>query len=198
MRRSFPTLTVSLISICFVTSLMSNFGSLTEVLQPLFISSSPQLGFQEIMSGQVWRLITPIFIHFNLLHIVFNMLWLWDLGKLLESTRGTWYFGFFILVTGVLSNIAQYVLEGLPYFGGMSGVVYGLLGYLWMQGKFNPRFGYVLHQPIVYMMLVWFALCWTGLFGPIANWAHTAGLIIGVIWGYLERGGIKRQPLTEI
>jgi membrane associated rhomboid family serine protease len=72
-------------------------------------------------------------------------------------------------------------------FGGMSGVVYGLLAYVWMQGRYNQRFGYALHKSTAVMMLVWFVLCWTGLLGPIANWAHTTGLLIGLAWGYLER-----------
>ena len=70
----------------------------------------------------------------------------------------------------------------------MSGVVYALLGYFWMQGRYNPRFGVALHQTTVTMMLVWYVLCWTGIFGPIANWAHTAGALAGIAWGFLDRG----------
>ena len=84
------------------------------------------------------------------------------------------------------SSDLQYFICDSPYFGGMSGVVYGLLGYCWMQGKFNPAFGAVLNKQTVIMMLGWFVLCWTGLLGPIANWAHTAGLLAGILWGYLE------------
>lgn len=189
MMRYFPV-TISLIALSVIVSLMSNLGQSSGIIEPLLIASRGA-GLSQIASGEIWRLITPIVIHFGILHLLFNMLWLWDLGKLIEGKRGPQYFALFIVVVGIASNLVQYFLGGSPNFGGMSGVVYGLLGYIWMQGKYNPRFGYVLHQSIVAMMLVWFVLCWTGLVGPIANWAHTAGLVIGVAWGYLERGPKK-------
>jgi GlpG protein len=78
-----------------------------------------------------------------------------------------------------------------PLFGGMSGVVYGLLGYVWGQGFGRSDLGFSLNRSTVVMMLVWYALCWTGLLGPIANWAHTAGLIVGVGWGYISASAKK-------
>lgn len=158
---------------------------------PLLIAS-PGSGGAEILSGQVWRLLTPIFIHFGLLHLVFNMYWLWDLGNLIEIKRGPLYFSGFVVSVGIASNLSQYLITGSPTFGGMSGVVYGLFGYLWMQGRYNPNFDCELLPRTVVIMLGWFVLCWTGLLGPIANWAHTAGLVIGVVWGYLRKS--ERLP----
>lgn len=192
--KTYPPLTIALISICVVLALMSGFGKSTDVLQALLFASPNSDGLADILSGQVWRLLTPIFIHFGPMHLLFNMMWLWDLGKLIEERKGPLFLGGFVLAVGIASNFAQHLLGGSPWFGGMSGVVYGLLGYVWMQGRYNPQFGYALHQSTVIMMLVWFVLCWTGLLGPIANWAHTAGLGLGVLWGYLgRRGGTVRR-----
>jgi len=117
------------------------------------------------------------------LHIVFNMLWLKDLGSELERRQGSVYFSVLVLVVAILSNLGQYLLAG-PNFGGMSGVVYGLLGYCWIRGRFDPASGLSLNQGVVTMMIIWFVLCWTGLIGNVANWAHTFGLVAGMAWGF--------------
>jgi GlpG protein len=183
-----PALTVTLIALSVIASLPTLLGA-GGAVQPLLIATGP--GFSDILGGQVWRLITPIFVHFGILHILFNMMWLWDLGRSLEYLKGRVFLGTFVVVSGIIGNLAQYVITGQPTFGGMSGVVYALLGYIWMQGRFNPRFGMALHQSTVIMMLVWYVLCWTGLVGNIANWAHTAGLVVGVAWGFLDRSASR-------
>jgi len=178
-----PRLTSVLIALSLAAALFSRLGYSHGALRPLLISIYVNGNLPEIQAGQIWRLLTPIFIHFGLIHLVFNMLWLWDLGTAIERVRSSMLLGALVIVIGVTSNLAQYIATGYPMFGGMSGVVYGLLGFIWMQGRFNRRFGLGLRKPIVIMMLAWFVLCWTGLVGPIANVAHTAGLLIGVVWG---------------
>ncbi len=178
-----PPLTTSLIVLCVVLALVSGFGAKIDLLRPLFISERVDIILPEVRAGQFWRLLTPVLIHFGILHIVFNMLWLWELGGALENRLSALELATMVVVLGVASNLAQYFYQG-PAFGGMSGVVFGLLGYFWMQGRFNPRFGMALHKHIVIMMLGWFVICWAGLVGQIANMAHTAGLVLGIAWGY--------------
>ena len=67
--------------------------------------------------------------------------------------------------------------------GGMSGVLYGVFGFVWMQARFNRRYRYVLEESTTWLMMIWFVLCLTGLVGPIANVAHAGGLIAGLIAG---------------
>jgi membrane associated rhomboid family serine protease len=176
--------TLVLIAVSVLIALASSFGRNIEMLLPFFMSEYVGGGLREIMQGQLWRLITPIFIHFGLIHILFNMLWMFDLGGVIERMQGSPRIGVLVGVTGVAGNLAQYLWGG-PNFGGMSGVVYGLLGYVWIQGRLNPGAGLVLHQHIVIMMLAWFALCWAGVIGSVANMAHTMGLVSGLALGWI-------------
>jgi GlpG protein len=137
-------------------------------------------------SGQVWRLLTPIFIHFSFLHLLFNMLWLKDLGTIIEVRQGAGRLVLLVAILAVASNVGQYLVSG-PNFGGMSGVVYGLLAYIWMRGKCDPFSGYFIHPQIFIMMMIWFFLCLTGLLGNIANTAHAVGLVVGIIMGCLPK-----------
>jgi GlpG protein len=140
-------------------------------------------GLVAVREGQVWRLITPIFMHdlHNFLHILFNMLWLRSLGTAIEMRGGWKYLLTMVLVTGVVSNLAQYFWAG-PAFFGMSGVVYGLFGYIWIKTQLDPHSGFFLHPTNVAIMLIWLALGFTNIM-PIANGAHAAGLVTGVAWG---------------
>lgn len=191
----FGPLTFALICVSVVVYVLSKMGTELEPIMGLFISPFDitgsqirwQPGLQEIRHGEIWRLFTPMFIHFGPLpfHILFNMLWLRELGSMIEGRQTTWHLLILSLVIAAGSNVAQFYLSG-PDFGGMSGVVYGLLGYIWIRGKFDPASGLFVHQSTVTMMIVWFFLCYTGLLGSIANTAHAVGLVMGMAWGYLS------------
>lgn len=137
----------------------------------------------EIADGQVWRLVTPIFLHFSLWHLLFNLLWMQDLGSMLESKIGTWRFAGVVALVSLISNLAQYVAGGAG-FGGMSGVVYGVFGYLWMRGKLDFRFGLFISPMTSGLLLVFLALGIFGLAGPTANAAHFSGLLTGGVLGW--------------
>lgn len=136
----------------------------------------------EAMAAQPWRLFTPMFLHFHELHIIFNMLWWVELGRIIERYQSSGQLLFVTLVTGVTANVAQYLATG-PNFGGMSGVVYGLLGYLWIYGRVNPAAGYALRREIVILMLAWLVICFVGLADIVANHAHLFGLLSGCLLG---------------
>ncbi len=156
------------------------------------------LGLSESLStGQLWRLLSPIFIHFGLLHLVMNLLWVWELGRRIEHHSGSLLLIALMIGTGVGSNLAQYQASPDALFGGLSGVLYALLGYCWIYQRLCPVAAFRLPAGIVTLMLVWLVLCFTGLvsllgFGQIANAAHLAGLILGCLAGLLA-GYLARQ-----
>jgi GlpG protein len=138
----------------------------------------------QVWYREPWRLITPIFLHFGFLHIAFNMLMLLQLGALIEAARGSWRFLAFALLIAVPSNVAQYLWSG-PQFGGMSGVVYGLFGYLWMKSRYEPGSGFYVAPNTVVWMVGWFVLCLFQLIPgvAVANAVHTAGFAVGIVLG---------------
>lgn len=133
--------------------------------------------------SEPWRLFTPMLVHFDVLHILFNMLILRDLGRVIEARHGTRYLGAFVLTAAALPNVLQYELGQSPMFGGMSGVVYALLGLVWLRGKLDPRVGYRMARSTLQLMLIWLVF---GFFSrSIANWCHVGGLLVGMAWAYL-------------
>ena len=147
-----------------------------------------QLQFAE-MGAQYWRLVTPAFIHFGWLHIVFNSLWLWDLGSRVEQVMGSMNMLLLFVVIALVSNAScQFIFGGPGLFGGMSGVVYGLLGFSWVAPLLQPRWRIQPAPAIMLFMVGWLVVCMLGLvevlgFGAIANAAHLGGLVSGALLG---------------
>lgn len=165
---------------------------------PLLIStgSRPVLGrwdlfLPEVQSGQAWRLITPVLLHFGWPHLLFNLWWFWGLGHAIERQRGTLALTGMVIGFGLVSNLGQYVEAG-PHFGGLSGVVYGLVGYVWMLGRYRPSVGLALQPQVMLLMVVWFLMGVYGTMGvPVANTAHGVGLLAGLVWGRWSAARLK-------
>ena len=136
----------------------------------------------EIRQGEIWRLWTPVFLHFDFWHILFNAWWMKDLGSLVEGREGTGKFLGFVAVAGLASNLSQFAWAG-ACFGGMSGVVYALFGYVWLRGRTEPLYGTWMPPATTGLMLVWLVMGMMGLTGPTANAAHFSGLLVGAVWG---------------
>lgn len=193
--RRFPVVATALL-LCLLAALWTRLGASLEAMA--FMTFTPLLfdgqavymvpleyGLQE---GQWWRLLTPVFIHFGFLHLAMNMLWLWELGRRIEFYHGSIFVLLLALVSAVLSNLAQYWFSGPSLFGGMSGVLYALLGFCWIFHRIRPVAAYQLPKGVIGMMLIWLLLCLSGLvtalgFGQIANAAHVSGLLAGCVAG---------------
>jgi GlpG protein len=162
-------------------------------------AGEPWHPFDPIRRGEVWRLITPILLHFSPWHLLFNMYMLYQFGLLIEGRRGTLRFALLVLTIAALSNFGQYQFmvwdRAYPSFGGMSGVIYGLFGYAWMKSRYEPTAEIFVHPNTVVLLMIWFVLCLVGVIGNIANWAHGIGLAVGMVIGiapFAWRRSMKR------
>jgi GlpG protein len=179
-------LTYALILACLIVALYSKLGSDREFLRHLLIwdPENGRDGFlPDVFAGEIWRLFTPIIIHFGPIHLIFNLMLLYQLGCMIEGRRSSWLLAGLVAVIAAVSNFAQFFFSHSPYFGGMSGVVYGLAGYVWMMGKYHPASGVGLNSQSATILMIWLVVCYTGIVGNVANTAHLVGLIVGVIWG---------------
>ncbi len=189
----FGLVSYAIIFVCVAVFVITNYGINFEPVDSLWLSKHRSFAvlwkrvfdLREVWAGEVWRLLTPVFIHMNIVHIVFNMMWLASLGSLIEARQSRALLLRLVLLLGIGSNLVQFVVTGRPNFGGMSGVVYGLTGYMWIRGKFDPSSGLRLDNYTIIVSMVWFFACFTGWVGPIANGAHAGGLVIGMAWGWL-------------
>ncbi|HVW27781.1 MAG TPA: rhomboid family intramembrane serine protease [Polyangiaceae bacterium] len=182
-----PRFTLLLIALSILTTLSTSFGHRADLVSYIEIGTPEELligqPFAHVLHGQVWRLITPIFLHLSFFHILFNMWWLFDLGTVIETRIGTARFAAVVLVSAALSNAAQYWYLPSPAFGGMSGVLYALFGYVWIRGKLDRGFGLQMPPSTAVILLGWMMLCFTGLLGNVANGTHVAGLVAGCVMG---------------
>ncbi len=159
--------------------------------QPLF-EQGAFIGKEPLSPWQLWRFVTPIFIHFGIGHLAFNCMWIWLLGQRLETANHRAQFIFISLNIAILSNTAQWLIGQTPLFGGFSGLVYGYLGlYLIWQQRFAGQL-VALPKGLYIFMLIWLRLgytelsVWLGL-GKIANTAHLSGLLCGLACGFIYR-----------
>ncbi len=194
------TVTAGFMGICVVVFVLTGMGDKMDVVRYFtFMPLVPVRGgyvfgdVNVIWQSQPWRLFTPMFLHFGLMHIAFNLWWLKDLGTALERVFSARYLLIFVLATAAFSHVLEYAVSGPTKFGGMSGVVYGLFAFIWIRGRLDPSFPYRMPQQLATFMLIWLGLGFTGWVGPIANWVHTGGLISGAAWAVASSGYIGRK-----
>ena len=191
-----------LILIAIAISILSNFGSVVAIIEPLTftkISISNQ-GFISFMSAQQtffsenewWRLITPMFLHFSFAHLAFNCLWIYVLGEKIERIDVKFIFLLLIIFSGIFSNLLQYTWTSSSLFGGLSGVIYGMLGYCLIMEMESNYDRYGLPPGLYLFMVVWLILCFLGIldlfgFGSVANFAHLGGMLSGLMFAMIYK-----------
>lgn len=145
--------------------------------------------------GQIWRLFTPALLHFSALHLLFNLAWWWYLAGRLELRYGAIKLTILLVSSALISNVMQAMVSGAE-FGGLSGVTYALIGYLWLRERNTETSSPVaVSDGLFVFMLCWLSLGFTNLLGlNTANFAHLGGLIVGLLQGWMDsRQAIHRS-----
>jgi membrane associated rhomboid family serine protease len=151
-----------------------------------------------VWEWQLWRLLTAVFLHdiSTPLHIAFNALWMWRLGKPVENWMGSWRYAGFFVAAGAGSSAAQF-LTGDPGIG-LSGVVYALVGLLIVLRREEQFAAELMPPSLIQFFVVWFFICIVlTRFGwlPVANAAHGAGAVIGWLYG---RAALTQRPVLGV
>lgn len=189
--RGWVTLGILAAAVC--VWILTRAGADPRIAGPLFLTLAPAgAGLPEVASGQVWRLVTPVLVHFGFLHLLGNGSMWWSLAARVEWRKGGWWLFGFVVVAGALSNLAELGWRAwldpaaTVYVGGLSGVLYGLFGFVWIKGRLDPLDELGVPDQTWWMMVGWLLLCMTGTVGPIANTAHVAGLAVGAAVAALD------------
>jgi membrane associated rhomboid family serine protease len=166
-------------------------------LRPIFV----------VRNFWIWQLVTYMFLHGSLFHILFNMLALWMFGGELERVWGTRYFLKFYFVTGVGAGILTVLFSLLP-FGfardvyvsniiGASGAIFGLLLAFALYFPDRPILLLIFPVQAKIAVLIMGGIALYSSFssyGGVANATHLGGLLVGYV--YLK--GARMRPLGEL
>lgn len=143
----------------------------------------------------VWTNITAIYLHGSLLHILFNMLWLRQLGPAVEQLYGSSRFFLIFTIAGIAGFLLSGIFTSVPTLGA-SGSVFGLLGAIVYYGRDRGGvFGQAIYRQYLQWAVVLFLIGF--MMSGINNWAHGGGFIGGYLsalaLGYQEK---QRENLT--
>ncbi|EPA0114609.1 rhomboid family intramembrane serine protease GlpG [Enterobacter ludwigii] len=172
--------TLLLIAACIIVFIMMNVVGDQSVMIAL------AWPYDSSLDVDVWRYFTHALMHFSVMHILFNLLWWWYLGGAVEKRLGSGKLIVITVISALLSGYVQHKFSG-PWFGGLSGVVYALMGYVWLRGERDPESGIYLQRGLITFALIWLIAGWFDLFGmSIANGAHVTGLAVGLAMAFAD------------
>ena len=143
---------------------------------------SPLFETAAIRRGELWRLLTSVFPHVDILRLVFNVYWLWIFGTAVEKAFGHLKTAGLFIVLAIGSNSLDFAFERGGV--GLSGIGYGLFGLLWILSKREDRFRTAMDSRTIQIFIAWFFLCilLTAVHQySVANVAHAAGALLGIL-----------------
>ena len=169
------------------------------VLSGMYLLGS-DLGFlaidYDVWPREPWRLLTSTLLHAGWVHLIFNIYWLFRLGVVVEACVGGLAASALMVLVGLGASAGEWAFGGSSI--GLSGVVYGLLGFLWALDRWHPDSRGVLDARVARFMAAWFLLCipltmFDVFSNPMANWAHGFGALLGGLVGWTVAAGRGRR-----
>lgn len=140
-----------------------------------------------VSEGEIWRLLSSIFLHGGFLHLLMNMMALFFAGLFLESLLGKWRLLLLYIVTGIVASVASCMWYDATISVGASGAIFGLYGYF-IAAIIYQSFPYKIDSGFLYSLLAYIGINLVmGLIGSgrIDNAAHIGGLVSGFCYGVL-------------
>ncbi|NLB70789.1 MAG: rhomboid family intramembrane serine protease [Chloroflexi bacterium] len=151
---------------------------------------------EAILAGQFWRLITPVFLHGGILHLLSNMYGLYILGRNNETVNGHIRFGILYFLGAFGGNVLSFVLGEYNSLGA-STAIFGLLAaeavFIWQNRSFFGNRAGASLRSIVMVLLINLMIGFSSG-GVIDNWGHLGGLIAGFFFSYLAGARWKIVP----
>ena len=168
-------ITYILIALCVIMFILSGFGYNTESLLLFGANYGPL-----VKEGEIYRLVTCMFLHAGIIHLGLNMYSLFIVGPKIEGFFGKWKYLLIYFISGISASLLSIGLNGDIMSVGASGAIFGLFGALVYFGySYRGYIGSIIKSQIVpivvYNLLI-------GFFIPgIDMWGHVGGLIGGIL-----------------
>ncbi len=150
-----------------------------------------------VSAGEYWRLLTSIFLHAGLMHLLFNSIGLLMFGRIVERLYGHVGFAVIYLLAGVGGGVASFVLNPITVGAGASGAIFGIVG-AFAAFFFSKRhaLGETARQTLSGVgVLLAINLAFGFMLPQIDNWAHLGGLVVGFAIGLAIAPQTGRGPL---
>lgn len=170
-----PVVTYGIIALCIIMFILSGFGLDSGML----IKYGANVG-SLVKNGEIFRLITHMFLHIGFVHLILNMYSLYIVGSRVEDFFGKWKYLLIYFVSGISGGLLSIALNGNVLSVGASGAIFGLFGALLYFGyNYRGYIGAIIKSQIlpivVYNLLIGFFI------SGIDIWSHVGGLIGGLL-----------------
>lgn len=179
----------------FATMMMQNKQTGRPITTINFEDVYLSLGFNgrnQVLHGQLWRLVTGIFLHFSVMHILGNMIVLMYIGSLIEIKLGKWNYLFLYLLTGICASVSSVIWNEQGVMAGASGAIFGLFGVLLALLTTNFYEGNA-RRALLISTAIFIGYSIIPIGRHIDHAAHFGGLISGFIFGRIAYAGMKYQ-----